>query len=99
MACARRPGKLPVANARVNNLQNVSEGSKVLVVGSTRDKDQYRHRPLMTSERLTGSYPASSAGLVCEVYSDSPRCPDPVRGSVTPLSAARAPSPKKPLGA
>ena len=26
-------GKLPVANARVNNLQNVSEGSKVLVVG------------------------------------------------------------------
>jgi hypothetical protein len=26
-------GKLPVANARVNNLQNVSEGSKVLVGG------------------------------------------------------------------
>jgi hypothetical protein len=26
-------GKLPVANARVNNLQNVSEGSKVLAVG------------------------------------------------------------------
>ena len=26
-------GKVPVANARVNNLQNVSEGSKVLVGG------------------------------------------------------------------
>jgi hypothetical protein len=26
-------GKLPVANARVNNLQNLSEGSKVVVVG------------------------------------------------------------------
>jgi hypothetical protein len=30
----QRAGKLPVAKARVNNLQNVSEGSKVLVGGT-----------------------------------------------------------------